>query len=72
MTQSYIVAPLETARSEIADLKRALQHQIKLTEQQRLRADLAEASRDQAWRMAAVYRVPVLQPKANEDKMRDS
>jgi hypothetical protein len=40
-------------RDQIADLQRALAHQRALTEQQRKRAELAEASRDRAWRVAA-------------------
>ena len=65
------LASVDTARREIANLKAALQHQIKLTEQQRLRADLAEASAHRAWRLAAGFNGR-LNVSAESEKMRGS
>jgi hypothetical protein len=48
----------------VADLERSLAHQMKLTEQQRRRADLAEASCHRAWKIAAIGgRVPTPAPQ---------
>ena len=44
---------VEEAERQIADLRRALSHQRELTEAERRRAELAERSRDLAWRLAA-------------------
>ena len=49
---------LSDAEAAITALNKALAHQRQLTEQERRRADLAEASRDTAWRVAAGRAIP--------------
>ena len=49
----------EGGDKRVADLERSLAQQMTLTDQQRLRADLAEASCHRAWTIAAIGgRVP--------------
>ena len=63
-------AARKQSEDRIADLKRALAHQRELTEQERRRADRAEASAQWAWKIAAIG--PRLTVTAERPKIRGS